>query len=311
MNNNDGTRSFEPIQPEKDEKKIQTKPDAKKIVSIAIFAVVIAIVLLFCAVIITKIVYKATGGVEKVNGKIQFTEVSLSSSNKAEGDLVLIDGSHKLGGTPIIVESIKTSDAPYKVSTSTSYPSDKLKANAAAALKKMADELYSEKSVRFIVAYAYHSTPKDACDAEHVVGTVVDLKQIDDTETYTKFESGILSWLNQNCAKFGFINSFPNGGHDETSSQPSTQFRYVGVAHATYIATEGITFAQYLSEIKEYTYNKPLNITGADGNSYAIYYVAATGDTTTVKVPSNYNYEISGNNTDGFIVTVMLSEVVE
>ena len=41
--------------------------------------------------------------------------------------------------------------------------------------------------------------------------------------------------------------------------------------------------------------------------AYEIYYVPMTGDSTTVSVPKNYKYTISGDNVGGFIVTVDLN----
>ena len=34
-----------------------------------------------------------------------------------------------------------------------------------------------------------------------------------------------------------------------------------------------------------------------------VYYAPSDGDKTEVKVPKGYTYEISGNNTDGFVIT--------
>ena len=62
------------------------------------------------------------------------------------------------------------------------------------------------------------------------------------------------------------------------------------------------TLTDYLDEIKSYTVNKPYVY--QDGNStYSVYYVpAAEAGATDVPVPLGGDYEISGNNTDGFIV---------
>ena len=50
-------------------------------------------------------------------------------------------------------------------------------------------------------------------------------------------------------------------------------------------------------------------VTDDKNQKYEIYYVAAPAGEKiiSVPVPENGNYEISGNNTDGFIVTVSLS----
>jgi D-alanyl-D-alanine carboxypeptidase len=49
-----------------------------------------------------------------------------------------------------------------------------------------------------------------------------------------------------------------------------------------------------------------LSVTGADGTSYTIYYIPASVEknVTTIYHPEATSYEISGNNVDGFIVTV-------
>ena len=62
---------------------------------------------------------------------------------------------------------------------------------------------------------------------------------------------------------------------------------------------------EYETFIKDYSFESPLTISGADGSSYLVYYVAASeSGSTPVQIPENSQYEISGNNSDGFIVTV-------
>jgi len=318
MNDNEGTRNFEPVQPEEKQSPKKVKSDPKKKISIAIFTVVIAIVLLFCAIIVTKIVYEINGPSDE-EGKetpdsIEFLTIQKSTADINKGLLLSIVSSDGVISTPSLHSIIPSvAGDPYYMGTS-GLPKDKLTPEAGAALAEMAKALYEAKSVRFIVAYAYHNNPADDYDAEHVLGTVVDLKQMTNESEmeYGPFTSSILKWLNEHCAEYGFINSFPNDTdssfeHDKGASARSIQFRYVGVAHATYIMKNGLTFSEYLTKIKDYTPEKPLSVT-ANGDSYAIYYVKSTGDTTEVKVPDNYAYEISGNNKDGFIITVKLSE---
>jgi len=319
MNDNEGTRNFETVHSEEPKAPKSGKPDPKKKISIAIFATVIAIVLLFCAVTITEIVYQTKGGKEEpANGDVEYVKIVKTSSDVNKGTLLLIDSADDMEFSPSVVSIRPSSDGdPYYIGTS-NLPKDKLTSEAGRALKEMAEALYEAKSVRFIVAYAYHSSPSDKYDAEHVLGTVVDLKQMTDESsgTYGQFEKDILSWLNKNCAKYGFINSFPNDTdsnyeHDEGASQRSIQFRYVGVAHATYIANNDLTFEEYLSKIEKHTDEKPLSVKGADGKNYSVYFVKAEDDKTSVNVPENYEYEISGNNKNGFIVTVDLSKEAE
>ena len=109
------------------------------------------------------------------------------------------------------------------------------------------------------------------------------------------------SWLSSNCCKYGFIVRYPEEKADITGidSEP-WHFRYVGVANATAMANEGLCMEEYINFIKSYTAGGlHYQVTTADG-IYDIYYAEGTQ----VPVPQMQSYEISGNNVDGFIVTV-------
>ena len=64
---------------------------------------------------------------------------------------------------------------------------------------------------------------------------------------------------------------------------------------------------EYIDKVKEHTNESPLEVT-VGNKLYQIYYAAANaaGDTE-VPVPSNKTYTVSGNNVDGFIVTVSMN----
>jgi D-alanyl-D-alanine carboxypeptidase len=103
---------------------------------------------------------------------------------------------------------------------------------------------------------------------------------------------------------------YPAHKTDETGvSDYAYCFRYVGIPHATYISEKNICLEEYVELLKtNHSGSEHLKIEGADGKSYEVYYVAAgSGDLTTLSVPSNYAYTISGDNMGGFIVTVDLS----
>ena len=78
-----------------------------------------------------------------------------------------------------------------------------------------------------------------------------------------------------------------------------------------YMYQNGLCFEEYIELLKA-NYNssaKRLVIAAADGFNYEIYYVAASGDDiTTLSVPTNYNYTVSGDNRSGFIVTVKMTD---
>ena len=125
---------------------------------------------------------------------------------------------------------------------------------------------------------------------------------------------GDYKWLADHAAEYGFIQRYPedkDGWFDENiTSRRSATYRYVGVAPATYIAEHDMCLEEFLEEIKDYSIDSMLQVTSGDAQ-YGIYYIPANnsvGDTS-FSVPSgDTSYTVSGNNTDGFIITVALND---
>lgn len=155
--------------------------------------------------------------------------------------------------------------------------------------------------------------------SEHHTGYVIDFSVYDSKSgSYDDFDgTGDYAWINENCYKFGFINRYPAGKEKLTliDNEP-WHFRYVGPVHAKLIVEYDYCLEQYISLLKNYTIGSTpsfLDTIGPDGNYYIIYFVPMSDSgVTTVYVPlipnSNtpYPYTISGNNVDGWIVTVNL-----
>ena len=152
-------------------------------------------------------------------------------------------------------------------------------------------------------------------DYSHQLGTVVDVKLMKDGNKATiQSNPEIAEWLKTNACKYGFIVEYEpvidgagnKSGHGSDEAIPSTQLRYVGVAHATYIQANNLTFEAYLAKVRTASSEKPLTFKAGE-SSYAVYFVEASGENFEASLPTNYNYSISGNNVDGIIVTVELS----
>ena len=124
---------------------------------------------------------------------------------------------------------------------------------------------------------------------------------------YYKAE-GDYKWISDNMPSYGFILRYPEDKETLTGIKgKSYKFRYVGVPHAAYITENSLCLEEYLEALKSYNPEKPLNVE-ASGKSYRIYYVAASkSGSTDVSVPTDKPYTISGNNMDGFIVTVEMN----
>lgn len=120
--------------------------------------------------------------------------------------------------------------------------------------------------------------------------------------------TGVYSWIDEHASDYGFVLRYPEGKENITGEKARTQtYRYVGVPHSTYMKQNNLCLEEYIEKIKSYTTNKPLEISSGT-DLYKVYYVSADyDDTTDIGVPKNSEYEISGNNEDGFIVTVKVN----
>ena len=128
----------------------------------------------------------------------------------------------------------------------------------------------------------------------------IGIMNYDGTITY-QFSEEPYSWITENCHKYGFIVRYPEEKAAITEiDYESWHFRYVGVPNATAMVNEGLCLEEYIDFIKNYTADGPhYQVTTADG-TYDIYYAKGVQ----VPVPTDQEYEISGNNVDGFIITV-------
>lgn len=145
--------------------------------------------------------------------------------------------------------------------------------------------------------------------SEHHTGLAVDLGIYHEDGTSSEYDgTGIYSWINENCYKYGFVLRYPSGKKDKTGiSEEPWHFRYVGKIHAETMNELNLCLEEYIMYLKSYSYyiSPGQGITEA-GKNYSIYYVPAENDITYVPIPESKAYVISGNNKDGFIVTVSL-----
>ena len=145
--------------------------------------------------------------------------------------------------------------------------------------------------------------------SEHHTGLAIDFTIYQDNGQAHTFDelTSYPEWLNTNGHKYGFVQRFKADKVDITKiSYESWHYRYVGKPHAFYMVTNNLCLEEYIDALRSFPYDGThLQITDDEGAKWEIYFVkaAAEGDTS-VPVPKNYPYTVSGNNVDGFIVTV-------
>ncbi len=138
---------------------------------------------------------------------------------------------------------------------------------------------------------------------DRATGYCVDLCILNADESISRMEAQH-EWLGANAAAYGFVYSYTDGNSAETGVAAAPyHLRYIGPVHAGIMRQENLSLTAYYAYLKNHTVEVPLYYTYGD-TTYTVYYVPAASGTTDVPVPLNADYSISGNNVDGFIVTV-------
>ena len=145
--------------------------------------------------------------------------------------------------------------------------------------------------------------------SEHHTGLAVDIGIAapgGGAETFRK--DGDYAWVVENCYKYGLVNRYDETKRDITGIMDEPwHYRYVGIPHAQVMYSENLCLEEYIDSLKYYSYKgEHLKVSAANGKDYEIYYVNGKFRSG-VPVPKNYEYTISGNNVDGFVVTVDMS----
>ncbi len=163
--------------------------------------------------------------------------------------------------------------------------------------------------------------------SEHHTGLACDLSFFtDDGATIPVADHEFGPWLWEHCSDYGFILRYLEDKENLTHiAYEPWHFRYVGFAHAKAIEHFGFCYEEYIAKLKEYTFETKMLYVKSDGtvsdvmleampssDGYLIYFAPMeAGESTQIKVPNAFAYdnvEISGNNVDGFIVTVTLHD---
>lgn len=107
-------------------------------------------------------------------------------------------------------------------------------------------------------------------------------------------------WIEENVWKHGFVLRYPKNKSNITGIQYEPwHIRYVGLPHSAIMQKKNFTLEEYLGFLKE---EKEIS-TEVEGKKYTVSYYKVS-ENMKVNVPANKQYEISGNNMDGVIVTV-------
>ncbi|MCM1134353.1 MAG: M15 family metallopeptidase [Clostridium sp.] len=144
--------------------------------------------------------------------------------------------------------------------------------------------------------------------SEHQTGLAIDLglnlKKIDFIRPAFPYE-GICGSFRREAPNYGFVERYTKEKEAVTGiAQEPWHFRYVGYPHSKIMAERGLSLEEYTEFIKAYREGNRLIYRRDKGAGIEIYYVPAEGEQTRITMPEKEIYQISGNNLDGFVVTI-------
>jgi zinc D-Ala-D-Ala carboxypeptidase len=132
--------------------------------------------------------------------------------------------------------------------------------------------------------------------SEHNLGLSLDVGS-----TQMKMEDAAEGkWIEKNAWKYGFILRYPKDKTDVTGIlYEPWHIRYVGLPHSAIMKEKNLVLEEYMDYLKE---EKSISAS-VNGKKYTVFYYPVS-ERMTIDVPMNRDYEVSGNNVDGVIVTV-------
>lgn len=257
-----------------------------------------------------------------------YESLSVNTKDKFRGDLILVNKEHQYFGGDEDLVSITDMNYENEINFFSAVDSTyTILKEVYSPMVKMIQDFYDKYQNDTLIIYGSYRTTdfqqelydNDVANnggeestrvakpgfSEHETGLAFDFSE---TENNDYQGTGDFEWINANCYKYGFIVRYTSSKEKITGFQNEPwHFRYVGVPHAYYMDANDLCLEEYIKLIGEHPYDKEhLYFSDDKGNDYEVYFVKSDdgNDKTTVPVPAGVRYDISGNNVDGFIVTV-------
>jgi len=262
----------------------------------------------------------------------QYHEIDVLTSSYTAGNLILVndDYAYNFDNELDLVVGYNVKKRNFYVFDTTK----KLDRTAIYAFKDLTDALYAETGINDVLiteGYRTYEYQKAIFDpkayeigeegakltiavpghSEHHSGLAMDLSVFGDGRSFSNLPE-YPEWFDANAHKYGYILRYAEDKTEITKiSYEYWHYRYVGVPHAYYMKVNNLCLEEYTELLIKYDYYTPLVFTDDQGIKWEIYHTACgEGESTKVIVPKEGEYRISGNNVDGFIVTVKLTAEV-
>jgi D-alanyl-D-alanine carboxypeptidase len=153
--------------------------------------------------------------------------------------------------------------------------------------------------------YKYVALPNHS---EHQTGLAIDLALKQDTVDFICPEfpyEGVCKEFRKKAPLHGFVERYQSGKEKVTGiAHEPWHFRYVGYPHSVIMQEKGFVLEEYMEFMKAFPYEGEHYVTSMNNQVIEIFYVNASSYLTTIELPEDAIYQTSGNNVDGFIVTL-------
>lgn len=252
---------------------------------------------------------------------------AVDTKDKFRGDLILVNSDHEYyGGDEDLVSIIEMNNESGRTCFSAVDSTYTILRQVYEPMAQMIQDFYDKYNNDTLIIYGSYRTTEfqqqlydndlantgedsstkvaKAGFSEHETGLAFDFSEV---VNYDYNGQGDFAWINANCYRYGFIVRYTSAKESITKFRDEPwHFRYVGIPHAYYMDKNDLCLEEYIDLIRKHPYDGN-HLEFNDGeNDYEVYFVASDdgADKTNVPVPTGTRYEISGNNIDGFIVTV-------
>jgi len=144
--------------------------------------------------------------------------------------------------------------------------------------------------------------------SEHQSGLAIDLALKQDKIDFIQPEfpyEGICNIFREKAPLHGFVERYQKEKEEVTGiAHEPWHFRYVGYPHSVIMKENNLVLEEYVEIMKSFPYEGEHFMTDINKQTIEIFYVYAGSSPTVIELPDDSIYQVSGNNIDGFIVTL-------
>lgn len=147
-------------------------------------------------------------------------------------------------------------------------------------------------------------------ESEHQSGLAIDLGENKDNIDFICPDFpyyGVFNEFRKEAVKYGFIERYKGNKEFITGiSQEPWHFRYIGYPHSAIMEEKDLSLEEYHVFLKDFILEENSFKYRDDKYIWKIFYIEGAVDVEILEISDTYDYTISGNNRDGFIITLKI-----